>query len=198
MANKSNPVKKQSINERNRREAQRAVKHKKQQRQRWIIGAIGVAVLVLVGVLVVKAIMTPKPGQAVANMGNAHITETQIGSTIYNSTPPTSGPHLGNLASWGVHSQPIPNEQQIHNLEDGGVVIQYNCPDGCEDLVAQLSAIVKKYEEQVVLAPYPGMDSRIALTAWTRIDKFDDFDAQRIERFIKAYRGIDHHVSGQG
>ena len=123
MANKSNPVKKQSVNERNRREAQRAVKHKKQQRQRWIIGAIGVAVLVLVGALVVKAIVTPKPGQAVANMGNAHITETQIGTTVYNSTPPTSGPHLDGLASWGIHSETIPNEQQIHNLEDGGVVV---------------------------------------------------------------------------
>jgi hypothetical protein len=30
------------------------------------------------------------------------------------------------------------------------------------------------------------------------IDKFDEFDQQRIERFIKAYRGIDHHVGGQG
>lgn len=198
MANKSNPVQKQSVSERNRREAQREVKRKKQRRQRWIIGIIGVAVVVLVGAPVVKAIMTPKPGQAVANMGNAHITETQIGSNVYNSTPPTSGPHVGNLASWGIHSQPIPNEQQIHNLEDGGVMVQYNCLDGCEDLVAQLSAIVKTYEEGVVLAPYPGMDSRIALTAWTRIDTLDDFDQARIERFIKAYRGIDHHVAGQG
>ena len=154
--------------------------------------------VVLVGALVVKAILTPKPGQAVANMGNAHVTEAQIGTNVYNTTPPTSGPHLGNLASWGIHSETIPNEQQIHNLEDGGVIVQYNCPDGCEDLVAQLAAIVKKHQEQVVLAPYPGMDSRIALTAWTRIDKFDNFDQQRIERFIKAYRGIDHHVGGQG
>ena len=198
MANKSNSVNKQSVSERNRREAQREVKRKKQQRQRWIAGVIGVAVVVLIGALVVKAILTPKPGQAVANMGNAHITETQIGTSVYNTTPPTSGPHLGNLASWGIHSQPIPNEQQIHNLEDGGVIVQYNCPDGCEDLVAQLAAIVKKHQEQVVLAPYPGMDSRIAVTAWTRIDKFDNFDQQRIERFIKAYRGIDHHVGGQG
>lgn len=64
--------------------------------------------------------------------------------------------------------------------------------------MAQLAAIVKKHQEQVVLAPYPGMDSRITLTAWTQIDKFDNFDQQRIERFIKAYRGIDHHVGGQG
>jgi Protein of unknown function (DUF3105) len=52
---------------------------------------------------------------------------------------------------------------------------------------------VKGYDRQVLLAPYPGMKTRIALTAWTRIDAFDDFDASRVSRFIKAYRGIDHH-----
>lgn len=62
-------------------------------------------------------------------MGNAHITETQIGTSVYNTTPPTSGPHLGNLASWGIHSQPIPNEQQIRNLRRTAVsLLQYNCP----------------------------------------------------------------------
>jgi len=37
------------------------------------------------------------------------------------------------------------------------------------------------------------MKSRIAVTAWTRIDTLDEFDARRITRFIEAYRGIDHH-----
>jgi len=45
----------------------------------------------------------------------------------------------------------------------------------------------------VILAPYPGMKTRIALTAWTRIDAFEEVDQARIQRFIKAYRGIDHH-----
>jgi hypothetical protein len=38
------------------------------------------------------------------------------------------------------------------------------------------------------------MGHRIALTAWTRIDTFDESDEGRIVRFIDAYRGIDHHV----
>jgi len=46
----------------------------------------------------------------------------------------------------------------------------------------------------VVLAPYPPMKPKIALTAWSRIDAFDDFDERRIVRFIEAYRGIDHHA----
>ena len=111
----------------------------------------------------------------------------------YNSDPPTSGPHLPYVAPWGVHTVPIVKELQVHNLEDGGVVVQYHCPNGCPELADKLAAIVKGYDRQVVLAPYPGMKTRIALTAWTRLDAFDEFDEARIIRFIRAYRGIDHH-----
>jgi hypothetical protein len=60
-------------------------------------------------------------------------------------------------------------------------------------LVAQLEEVVGQYPDQVFMAPYPDMEHRIALTAWTRIDTLDEFDEQRIQRFIRAYRGIDHH-----
>ena len=72
-------------------------------------------------------------------------------------------------------------------------MVQYNCQQGCEDLVEQLSVIVSQYNEQVILALYPGMESRIALTAWGRIDTFDEFDEDRVVQFVKAFRGIDHH-----
>ena len=71
--------------------------------------------------------------------------------------------------------------------------MQYHCPAGCPELVIKLAAIVKGYDRQVLLAPYPGLKTRIALTAWTRLDGFDEFDEARIVRFIRAYRGIDHH-----
>ena len=90
-----------------------------------------------------------------------------------------------------MHTRPIARELQIHNLEDGGVMVQYGCE--CPDLVEKLKAIVVRYDRQVILAPYPGLKSKIALTAWTRIDAFDELDAARIVRFIAAYRGIDHH-----
>jgi len=67
--------------------------------------------------------------------------------------PPTSGPHLPYIAPWGVHTRPIQPELQVHNLEDGGVLVQYNCE--CPELVAKLSAIVRRYDKSVILAPYP-------------------------------------------
>jgi len=136
------------------------------------------------------------PGTPVASLGNDHIQTLGDPHLPYNSDPPTSGPHLPYIAPWGIHTVPIPKELQVHNLEDGGVLVQYNCPGGCPDLVDKLTAIVGRYDRQVILAPYPGMDKRIALTAWGRIDKFDAFDEQRIVRFIAAYRGVDHHGRG--
>ncbi len=112
----------------------------------------------------------------------------------YNSDPPTSGPHTDALAAWIVHNEPIPKETQLHNLEDGGVVINYSCLD-CPDLVERLKVIAGRFD-RVVLAPYPGLDRKIALTAWGRIDKFDEFDETRIVKFIKAHIGIDHHRAG--
>jgi Protein of unknown function (DUF3105). len=63
----------------------------------------------------------------------------------YNSDPPTSGPHTAALARWGVHSEPIAKETQLHNLEDGGVVINYDCQD-CPELIERLKVIADRYD----------------------------------------------------
>jgi hypothetical protein len=131
------------------------------------------------------------PGEKFADQGNAHIQTASEPHVPYNSDPPTSGPHLPYIAPWGVHTRPIPLELQVHNLEDGGVLVQYNCT--CPELVDKLRGTVSGYDKFVILAPYPDMKPRIALTAWTRLDRLEEFDDKRIRRFIDTYRGIDHH-----
>jgi hypothetical protein len=167
----------------NRRRARR--------RSNSALPAILIAAAILAfGALIYEA-ARPRPGIAMPDLGNAHIVFPE--TATYNSYPPTSGPHYGSLAPWGIHTTPIQNELQVHNLEDGGVMVQYNCPDGCPELVAQLSGVVSRYDRFVILAPYPDMEARIALTAWGRIDTLETFNESRIVRFIEAYRGIDHH-----
>jgi hypothetical protein len=131
------------------------------------------------------------PGAKMPDQGNLHIATETTPHEAYNSNPPTSGPHLPYIAPWGGHTRPIPRELQVHNLEDGGVMVQYNCE--CPDEVAKLRDIVSKYDRFVILAPYPDMKTRFALTAWTRIDTMEQLDESRVRRFIDAYRGIDHH-----
>lgn len=135
------------------------------------------------------------PGEFVPSLGNRHIAPTEMGLITYNSDPPTSGPHLPYIARWGISETAIPKELQIHNLEDGGVLVQYNCPQTsqeCRTLIEKLAQVVRRYD-RAILAPYAGMSHKIALTAWSRIDKFNEFDEARIVKFIEAYIHIDHH-----
>jgi len=162
-------------------------------RMQWTVGVI--AAVVVGGVVGYFAYRSAAdlPGQMFPDQGNLHVQTLSEPIVAYNSDPPTSGPHLPYVAPWGVHNEPIAKQLQVHNLEDGGVAVQYNCATPCPELVEKLAAIVKRYDKQVLLAPYPGMKSRIALTAWTRLDAFEEFDEGRIVNFIGRYRGIDHH-----
>ncbi len=133
-------------------------------------------------------------GAFIPSLGNAHLQSAYDLHVAYNPDPPTSGPHTPSISPWGIHTEPVSRELQAHNLEDGGVQVQYNCPAGCPELVQQLKTVVARYDTRVILAPHAGMRARIALTAWTRIDTLDEFDEKRITRFIDAYRGVDHHA----
>ncbi|MDA2916306.1 DUF3105 domain-containing protein [Nitrospinae bacterium AH_259_B05_G02_I21] len=155
----------------------------------WVIGAASV---LLVGGWFAMQMTKRSVGTAVTVQAKWHLASRSDPHPPYNSLPPTSGPHMGRRARWGIHKEPIPDELQVHNLEDAGVMVQYNCGD-CGILIRRLESIVGRYDEYVVLAPYPRLDRKIALTAWGRIDKFDQFDEKRIVKFIEAYKGIDHH-----
>ena len=69
----------------------------------------------------------------------------------------------------------------------GSMLVQYNCEQyNCEpDLVTNLVDIVENYPPQVYLAPYPGMDAKIAFAAPGRLEVLDNFDEQRIRSFIR-------------
>jgi len=134
-------------------------------------------------------------GTPVPLQGNEHVPSVDTPHPPYNSVPPTSGWHVPTLAPWGVQKSPIPNELQVHNLEDGGVMVQYNCSD-CDEEIARMEALARRFK-RVIVAPYPDMPHRIAVTAWGRILTLEQYDEEKIVRFIKAYEGIDHHPGAQ-
>jgi hypothetical protein len=194
MTHSARAAKKQRKQEAKARRAEERARE--EQRRKLTRGLLAAALLLLLGYAGYWAygwLTEPVTWQEVPSLGNEHIPSVDTPHIPYNSDPPSSGPHVGWLAPWGIHTTPVPKELQVHNLEDGGVLVHYNCPEGCPDLVEKLKAIVRRYDKHVILAPYPKMERRIALTAWGRIDKFDEFDERRIVRFIGAHIGIDHH-----
>lgn len=112
--------------------------------------------------------------------------------TCYGSNPPTSGPHSPSEARRGIYTQPVPKEQLVHSMEHGAVIIWYNCTD-CDEVISGIGQVVDGYLQdgkEVVMTPYPGMEENtIALTAWSRLDKFSigDYSEERLRRFVEAH-----------
>ena len=182
-----------------RREEERLAREaatRRNQTRRYL--TMGVIALLVVGAIALAAgpLSSLFGGGAAAaqgtqhpNLGQEHVNRG-VQHAPYNSNPPTSGPHYPDWARWGVFDQPQPDELLVHNLEHGGIVVHYNCPDGCPELAGQLRDVVAGYRSKVILAPRPNPDvpCRITLSAWTWLDCFNDFDAERIHAFIRAHK----------
>ena len=115
--------------------------------------------------------------------------------TTSKTLPPTSfGPgHSELLPQVQINSRPIDPLIQQHVMErnathpPGQMLIQYNCQDyECEPgLVSDLEDIVTRFPRTVYMAPYPGMDAKIALAAPGRLEILDSLDEDRIVSFIR-------------
>lgn len=90
-------------------------------------------------------------------------------SDKWNTSPPTSGPHYAQQAIWGSFTEPLQQAQVIHNLEHGGIAIQYG-KDVPEATVAELQAFYDKNRNGTLLAPLPSLGSDVALGVWTTKD----------------------------
>ncbi len=160
------------------------------ERFRRNIRMAGMGVLGLIGVAVLafgfwSVYLQPRPGESVSTSGASD--HSGVPRDGYSTTPPTSGSHSPQVPNWGEQRE-VSEILQVHALEHGGVLVQYNCPTACRDLVQQLRSITRNYSSKVILAPYSRMSSKIALTSWGKIDLLDEFDQERIEEFVKKNR----------
>ncbi|MBI3577281.1 DUF3105 domain-containing protein [Candidatus Gottesmanbacteria bacterium] len=148
-------------------------------------------VLGIVGIIAVgwflKYITTPLPGQSMPDQGREHVSAEKMAAFVYNSNPPTSGPHLETWVKPGVYTEPQKEGELVHSLEHGYVIIHYATASA--ELAPQLEEVARrKGLKKLIVVPRPQLDTKIALTAWIYIDKFNDFDAKRIEKFIDYHR----------
>ncbi|MEX2017302.1 MAG: hypothetical protein WD876_02415 [Candidatus Pacearchaeota archaeon] len=106
--------------------------------------------------------------------------------------PPTDmDGHIESNPSNHVLKETMPIAIQKHMLEhaDGtgrpGVIINYNCEDyDCEtDLIENLETFTEVYD-YVYVAPFKGMDAKIALTKLNKIEVLEEYNNKTIEKFI--------------
>jgi hypothetical protein len=83
----------------------------------------------------------------------------------YNSFPPSSGPHYQQPAPWNIYEDPIKQTILVHNLEHGGIIVQYG-PGVSKDDVGKLQSFYQDDPYGLVVAPFAKLGDKIALTAW--------------------------------
>ena len=120
-------------------------------------------------------------------------------SKKWNTNPPTSGPHYAVPVVWGMYDEPVNQAQLVHNLEHGGIAVQYGDKVSAET-VQQLKTFVQDHSRGTVLAPYPELGDQIALGAWVTpsanepdngtgyLAKCSSFDQDAFEAFFAAYQ----------
>jgi hypothetical protein len=113
-----------------------------------------------------------------------HVPDSQ--SVVYNTVPPTSGDHWRTPARCGFYPDGTPDEQIVHNLEHGNIVVSYNLTDPAQ--IDQLTEVV----DGIGFADLWGItrfydqipEGQVALTTWGVLDIMEGVDRDRIRAFF--------------
>jgi Protein of unknown function (DUF3105) len=182
--------------EERKQRAQRARKQAKI-RQLVLLGVLAVA-LVALGYYAVTSnffgFAAPTVGRAMPVERAEHV---PAGTPIeYSTRPPTSGKHYDAWhPTYGVVEEAVPAGNWVHNLEHGAIVLLYNCPQGCPELVQRIKEFhatlpagrnARRGVARLLAVPYADMDHRIAVVAWGWLLELDEFDAEKIRQFYDA------------
>lgn len=191
MANRKRPQPVLTRRERMEREAERS-KQRRKQTLLWLGGGIVLLGLIIAGFVLLSGVGQPVPGEKVASAGASHV---PMGTPInYEHIPPSSGTHYPQTAQYGVYEEPIVEGLWLHNLEHGAIVVLYNCPEGCPDLVEQLRQAYQTFPPsarfgtvKLVVTPYPKLQTRLAYLAWEYEYLTDTYQRDELFRFYQAH-----------
>jgi len=147
---------------------------------------VGFAVLVFTS----KQSETPRPGVAHVDKGREHVEQKDYAE----SEVPTSGPHASPVA-WGVYETEQRDDQLIHNMEHGGIVVTYR-PDTPESELSKLKLLLAKpFSEpgfaptKIVIAPRKTNKAPIVLSSWQRSESLQSFNKQTVMTYVKRNLG---------
>ncbi len=153
--------------------------------------AIVAAILAYAIMSSVKGSVDERVGQQMPLEAAAHVAD---GTGLeYKNSPPSSGLHYSSTRPWRVYEEPVSPGNLVHNLEHGGIVILYNCSEGCPDIVNQLRQAYKDFPPssfgniKLLVTPYTAMDSKLAIVSWGWMDTMEEFDKDRLIKFYQAH-----------
>lgn len=127
-------------------------------------------------------------GEPLCSEGQAHV---EIGTEIdWMSNPPNSGPHFPMWEPWGEHESTVERGYWVHNLEHGGVVLSYLCPEGCDAELEVLREVIEaRPDSRILMTPDPDLPgpARFAAISWTWVHRFDDPTLDELLCFVDQH-----------
>ncbi len=134
-------------------------------------------------------------GTRVPDEGYQHVPEGT--SVAYAHNPPASGNHWACWAPWRPPSRALPAERWVHNLEHGGVVLLYRCPDAvsCPEARDALMQIANSAPEaptgghRLLVNAWPILPTAFAAVAWDVVYSAETADPNALLCFIRAHEG---------
>jgi hypothetical protein len=157
----------------------------------WL--GLGAVAVLIIGVIVFALISNSTAAandEKVLQEGTNHVATTQ--RVTYTSNPPTSGDHWANPARLGFYkNDPPADEQLVHNMEHGAVIVWYDPDLLSEAEYNQLFAIYQKMvadEFRTILVAHPTLERKVALTAWGVRLYLDSVDEKAILGFQQRHK----------
>lgn len=158
----------------------------------WLKYAMGLAIVAVLVVIVVyiSADVSGNPqGVAEPPPGTEVFVIEEFGHTLepvtYAQNPPVGGNHHPEWLACRVYTAPVRNENAVHALEHGAIWIAYD-PGLDEGDIDDLEGFGRRRE--VIVSPYPGMDSAVSVSSWGRQLKLDSVDTDLIDQFYRAFQ----------
>ncbi|XSG76315.1 DUF3105 domain-containing protein [Herpetosiphon llansteffanensis] len=113
------------------------------------------------------------------------------GTTEYPSLPPTSGYHAQLPAEWGHYDEFVSDEEMVHNLEHGAVIIFYNpqliTPIEFSHLEATFENLYRR-DHHMILQKRFDLDATVAMTAWEyRLMLRDNANLDAVNTFFSEH-----------
>lgn len=169
------------------KEERRRAAQARARRKRIIVWSSVVGVVVIVGAFIATRSLPEELSgvEEFPQQGRDHLTQGEA-PPDYNSSPATSGDHSPAPADCGIYTAEVPDETQVHNLEHGAVVIQYQ-PDLDPAEIQALEDFARTKSSHILVAPRADLDDPVVVTSWTRMLRLPAADIETIEIFYDQF-----------
>lgn len=135
------------------------------------------------------------PGQVLPDQGHEHLARGERPPKPYASDPPASGAHVPVAIRSDADGTVLSDDQILHALESGDVVLLYGTPRAPAALRAVAERVAGPFEpalatvgQAVVVGRRPGIDGVVAL-AWRRLLRAPSAGDPALEEFASFWLG---------